>query len=344
MAILQAMDGTGSSEKKILECVPNVSEGRDERIIRKVGEAFDSVKGARLLHVDSNPDANRTVYTIAGEPGAVMDAALSGARAIYDSVDMRLHSGAHPRIGALDVLPLVPIRGLSMESAAALARELGKRIAAELGVPIYFYAESASRPERRELSSLRRGGYEGLPGRFADPAWAPDSGPAEFIARWGATAAGAREVLIAWNVNLDSEVLDLARRIAAELRARGKANPPFPGLKAIGWRMPGYRSVQVSFNVTDPRRSPLREVYKAVDAAAARLGCRAAGSELIGLVPSFALEEAGKASMGEAGKTGARAPAELIAAGVAALGLESLRPFRSVERVLEYALADMEVP
>jgi glutamate formiminotransferase/formiminotetrahydrofolate cyclodeaminase len=282
------------------------------------------------------------VYTIAGEPAAVLKAALLGAKAIYESVDMRLHSGAHPRIGALDVLPLVPLRGISMETAAALARELGARIAAELGVPVYLYADSASRPERRELSSLRRGGYEGLPSRFVDPAWKPDSGPAEFLPRWGATAVGAREVLIAWNVNLDSDDLDLAKRIAAELRARGKADPPFPGLKAIGWRMPGYRSVQVSFNVTDPRRSPLLRVYRAVDAAAAPSGARAAGSELIGLVPAFALEEAGKEALSEAGYGAERSPRELIAAGAAALGLESLRPFRAEERVLEYALARME--
>jgi glutamate formiminotransferase len=297
-------------------------------MLDEISRAFSSVPSAQLLHIDSNSDANRTVFTLAGSPDGVAAASLAGARAIHRLIDMSRHTGVHPRIGALDVLPFVPLSGCSMADCAALARDAGRRIADELSVPVFFYGEAALRPERRELSFLRKGGYEALPEKLADPAWLPDAGPNSFLPRWGATACGAREVLVAWNLNLDRPDLGLARDIAADLRGAGGA---FPGLKAIGWLMDRYGLAQVSLNVTDFRSTPLAAIYAEARRSAERRGARVTGSELIGLIPLAALIGADSAAAGPES-------AADIAAAVKGLGLASLRPFVPETRILEFAL------
>jgi glutamate formiminotransferase/formiminotetrahydrofolate cyclodeaminase len=325
----------------IIESVPNFSEGRDQNVIREIGKALGSIPRARLLDVDPGYDANRTVYTLAGEPEAVALALKAGARAAYALIDMSRHSGQHPRLGALDVLPIIPLEGITMEECSSLARGLARELAAELGLPFYLYARSAARPERVELSAVRAGGYESLAARLADDAWAPDFGPRAFNPRWGASVCGARDILIAWNINLDSDDAAKAKRIAARLRSARPAGPdgsagrgPFPGLKAIGWYMAEYGRAQVSCNVCDFRRSPLAEVYAHAARLAAQEGCSVAGSELVGMAPLEALLDSGRilAGKGTTDRDG------LVAAAVRGLGLDSLRPFDPDRRVLEYAL------
>jgi glutamate formiminotransferase / formiminotetrahydrofolate cyclodeaminase len=329
--------------KGLLESVPNFSEGRNPVVIHAIAEALNSITGAALLHVDSSFDANRTVYTLAGYPDAVIEALKAGARCAFRGIDMASHSGTHPRIGALDVLPLVPLSGMTMEYCSRMAAGLASELAAELEVPFYLYARSARSEERRELSAIRRGGYEGLEEKLKDDAWAPDSGPRRFIPSWGATICGARDFLIAWNVNLSVKDESIAKAIAARLRRGPDGHRRFPGLKAIGWYMEGYGCAQVSCNVCDFRAAPLYAVYSEISRLADEFGCGVRGSELIGLIPLEAMLAAGisvlaaKASVldADAEKEGRE---KIIAAAVTGLGLDSLRPFEPNERILELAL------
>jgi glutamate formiminotransferase / formiminotetrahydrofolate cyclodeaminase len=356
--------------ERIVECVPNFSEGRDPGIIDAIARSISSTPGAFLLGVDPGADANRTVYTFAGGPEAVLAAALAAARAARELIDMSRHSGEHPRMGALDVCPFVPVSGVSMEDCVALSKSFGEELAGELGVPVYLYERSASRPGRRSLAAVRSGGYEGLAARLASPEWAPDFGPASFVPSWGATAAGAREFLIAYNVNLDTRDAGIAREIAARVRESGRAarggdgkavadaegrTVRIPGLlkavRAIGWYMEGYGRAQVSMNLLDYRRTGLREAYEVVASEAAKLGRRATGSELVGLAPLAAVAEAGRRCLGGAGGSegsgGGRASEppgdtagerELVGAAVRGLGLDELAPFDPEARIFEYAL------
>jgi glutamate formiminotransferase/formiminotetrahydrofolate cyclodeaminase len=334
--------------KGLLESVPNFSEGRNPALIQAIAEALSSVAGAALLHVDSSFDANRTVYTLAGYPDAVVEALKAGARCAFRGIDMAEHSGTHPRIGALDVLPLVPLSGMTMEDCSRMAADLASELAAELEVPFYLYAHSANREERRELSAIRRGGYEGLAEKLKDDAWAPDSGPRRFVPSWGATVCGARDFLIAWNVNLSGKDESIAKAIAARLRRGPDGRGRFPGLKAIGWYMEAYGCAQASCNVCDFRAAPLYAVYAEISKLAQEFGCEARGSELIGLIPLEAVLAAGasvlaekasglatEASVPDAEKAGRE---RIIAAAVKGLGLDSLRPFEPNERILELAL------
>jgi glutamate formiminotransferase len=320
----------------LLESVPNFSEGRNAVIIQAITDALSSVPGAALLHVDSGFDANRTVYTLAGSPNAVVEALKAGARCAYRRIDMSLHSGAHPRIGALDVLPLVPLAGLEMETCDRLARELAADLAKELDVPFYLYARSARREDRRELSAIRRGGYEGLREKLDDDAWLPDFGPRRFSSRWGATVCGARDFLVAWNVNLSTRDVTTAKAVAARLRADPDGKRRFPGLKAIGWYMEEYGCAQVSCNVYDFRAAPLAELYAVISAFAEEAGCAVRGSELIGLVPLEAVLSSGAFFIGADARNADRE--KLIAAAVDGLGLGSRKPFEPKERILELAL------
>ncbi len=326
----------------LIESVPNFSEGRNRESLDAISAALSSVPGAALLHRDSGPDAGRTVYSLAGEVPAVLAALKAGAREAFARIDMRLHEGNHPRLGALDVLPLIPLSGMNMEDCAGLARDLARDIAQELGVPFYLYAQSARNSQRRALSDIRRGGYEGLEAKLADDEWIPDFGPRLFVPSWGASVCGARDFLIAWNINLEGGSLEIAKKIAARLRfspqGRGDATGgPFPGLKAIGWWMEGYGRAQISCNVYDIHAAPLAQVYLHARKLASEYGCGLGGSELIGLIPLRAMEASGRAFWKAKEKP---ERGDLIQAAVEGLGLDALGPFRARERILELALQE----
>jgi len=264
-----------------------VSEGRDSRVIEAIAQAVRAVPGARLADVHADPDHNRSVFTFLGPPRAVEEAALALAAAVFASVDMREHRGIHPRIGALDVLPLVPLRDVSMDEAVALARRVGERLGREHGVPVYFYGAAATRLERRAVRDIRRGEYEGLAARLADPAWCPDCGPAAFHPRGGAVAIGARDILVAFNVWLDTQDLSAARAIASAVR---ESSGGLPSVQALGLPLARRGLVQVSMNLLDHRRTGIGRAYDAVAAEAARRGIPIKRAELVGLAPRAAFE------------------------------------------------------
>ncbi len=271
----------------LLECVPNVSEGRDRRAIEAIAQAVRAVPGARLADVHADPDHNRSVFTFLGPPRAVEEAALALAAAVFARVDMREHRGIHPRIGALDVLPFVPLRDVSMDEAVALARRVGERLGREHGLPVYFYGAAATRPERRAVRDIRRGEYEGLAARLADPAWCPDCGPTLFHAQGGAIAVGARDILVAFNVWLDSRDLGVAREIASAVR---ESSGGLSFVQALGLPLERRGLVQVSMNLLDHRRTGIGRAYDAVAADAARRGITIKRAELVGLAPRAAFE------------------------------------------------------
>ncbi len=329
----------------LVECVPNVSEGRDASIIdtftRTIAEAAD----VHLLHVDAGYDAHRTVFTFAGPPEAVGDAAIALGRVVASRVDMRRHHGAHPRIGALDVCPFVPLSHCTLERCALLARRVASALAHDLDLPVYLYEAAAFRPGRRSLAELRRGEYEALASRLTSPDGAPDFGPSRPSPRLGATVVGARPFLIAWNVSLDTQDVAVARRIAGRVRASGTRQRlpdgrtvhvpgQLPALRAVGWAMPAYGLTQVSMNLLDHHVTSLHAAWTAVSAEAAREGVRVAGSELVGLVPLEALVAAGRALL-SSGPTGDAAAVE---AAIAGLGLAHLAPFDPHQRIVEWRL------
>jgi glutamate formiminotransferase / 5-formyltetrahydrofolate cyclo-ligase len=267
--------------------VPNVSEGRDPRAIEAIAQTVRAVPGARLADVHADPDHNRSVFTFLGPPRAVEEAALALAAAVFARVDMREHRGIHPRIGALDVLPFVPLREATMDGAVALARRVGERLGREHGVPVYFYGAAATRPERRAVRDIRRGEYEGLAARLADPAWCPDCGPTLFHPRGGAIAVGARDILVAFNVWLDTQDLRAARVIASAVR---ESSGGLPSVQALGLPLERRGLVQVSMNLLDHRRTGIGRAYDAVKADAARRGIPIKRAELVGLAPRAAFE------------------------------------------------------
>ena len=271
----------------LFECVPNVSEGRDPRTIEAIADAVRAVPGARLADVHADPDHNRSVFTFLGPPRAVEEATLALAAAVFARVDMRKHRGIHPRIGALDVLPFVPLRDVSMDEAVALARRVGERLGREHAVPVYFYGAAATRSERRAVRDIRRGEYEGLAARLADPAWCPDCGPALFHPRGGAMAVGARDVLVAFNVWLDTQDLAAARAIASAVR---ESSGGLPSVQALGLPLERRGLVQISMNLLDHRRTGIGRAYDAVKAEATRRGVQIRRAELVGLAPRAAFE------------------------------------------------------
>jgi glutamate formiminotransferase len=277
--------------------VPNVSEGRDPRAIEAIAQAVRAVPGARLADVHADPDHNRSVFTFLGPPRAVEEAALALAAAVFARVDMREHRGIHPRIGALDVLPFIPLREATMDEAVALARRVGERLGREHGVPVYFYGAAATRPERRAVRDIRRGEYEGLAARLADPAWCPDCGPAAFHPRGGAIAVGARDILVAFNVWLDTQDLAAARAIASAVR---ESSGGLPFVQALGLPLERRGLVQVSMNLLDHRRTGIGRAYDAVAAKAARRGIPIKRAELVGLAPLAAFDGRAPETMGMA--------------------------------------------
>ncbi|MBQ2423735.1 MAG: glutamate formimidoyltransferase [Alistipes sp.] len=351
--------------KRIIECVPNFSEGRDMEIINQITAAITSAANVRLLDVDPGEATNRTVVTFAGEPEDVVEAAFAGVKRAAELIDMRKHKGAHPRMGATDVLPLVPVSGVTLEQCAQLARELAKRIATELHIPVYCYEAAAFTPERKNLAVCREGEYEALAQRFADPASAPDFGGEQWnesTARSGATAVGARDFLIAVNYNLNTTSTRRANAIAFDVREKGRpvreGNPiigkvvtdengepimrpgTLKGTKAIGWYIEEYGIAQVSMNITDIALTPLHIAFDEVCRAAGERGIRVTGTEIVGLVPKRTLIEAGKYFLRKQHRSVGIAESEIIRIAVKSMGLDELKPFVPEEKIIEYMLAD----
>lgn len=350
-------------EKRIVECVPNFSEGRDKEVIRQIVAAIEASGGVKVLDVDPGEATNRTVVTFVGEPEAVVEAAFAGVKAAAERIDMRHHKGAHPRMGATDVLPLVPVSGITLEECAALARELARRIADELHVPTYCYEAAAFRPERRNLAVCRAGEYEALPKKLAHEETAPDFGARPYdegVARTGATTVGARDFLIAVNFNLNTTSTRRANAIAFDVREKGRpvregnpitgrivkdadGNPvmrpgTLPATKAIGWYIEEYGIAQVSMNLTDISRTPLHVAFDEVCRKADARGVRVTGTEIVGLVPKRALLEAGRYFLRKQHRSTGIAEEEIVRLAVKSMGLDDLKPFHPEEKVIEYLL------
>jgi glutamate formiminotransferase/formiminotetrahydrofolate cyclodeaminase len=339
----------------IVECVPNFSEGRDTTIIAAIREAIASA-GVSVLDVDPGEATNRTVITFVGHPTTVLEAAARGIAEASRRIDMRQHQGAHPRIGATDVCPFVPVANVSMEDCADLARALAERVGA-MGIPVYLYERAASRPERTNLADIRAGEYEGLATKLADPHWAPDAGPSEWsdsIARTGATVIGARPFLIAFNVNLNTRNVRKANKIGALIREKGiyRKDPEgniirdaegkgirdpgmFPCVKAIGWYIPEYERCQVSINFTDHTVSPVHLVVDTIRRVADQEGVVVTGCELVGLIPKEALLAAGRHYLSRQGANPGAPEGELIEVAIRSLGLSDLRPFDPDKAIIE---------
>jgi glutamate formiminotransferase/formiminotetrahydrofolate cyclodeaminase len=327
---------------KLVECVPNFSEGRNPAVIEAIADAIRSTAGVTLLDVDPGADTNRTVVTFIGAPEGVLEGAFAGISKAAELIDMRRHSGAHSRIGACDVCPFVPVRGVSMDECVGLARQLGRRAGDELGIPVYLYEEAATRAERRNLAEIRKGEYEGLADKLKDPGWQPDFGPAEFNEKSGAVVIGAREFLIAYNFNLDTQDVQIAKKIAWAIREAGRQGVPgrFKHVKAVGWYMEDFGCAQVSMNLTHYKETPLAEVFDEVCAQAERHGARCTGSELVGLIPEDCLLQAGRYFITQAGKSAGVPRSELIRVAVQRLGLNELYPFQPEEKIIEKRIPD----
>ncbi|MEE1089872.1 MAG: glutamate formimidoyltransferase [Paludibacteraceae bacterium] len=352
-------------QKKLIECVPNFSEGRDLTVIKQITDVIEKVEGIKLLDVDPGEATNRTVVTFVGEPEQVMEAAFQAVRKAAELIDMRNHHGAHPRMGATDVCPLVPVAGVTLEECAEYARQLGKRIGDELGVPVYAYEAAAFTPARRNLAVCRKGEYEALSQRFGVAEENPDFGPTvwdENTARTGATAVGARDFLIAVNYNLNSTSTRRANAIAFDVREKGRpmregGSPvgkvmkdengkdimipgTLKGTKAIGWFIDEYGIAQVSMNITDIKTTPLHVAFDEVCRCAANRGLRVTGAEIVGLVPKSTLIEAGKYFLRKQQRSVGLHDEEIIKIAGKSLGLDDLKPVNPEEKVIEYLIED----
>lgn len=345
--------------KRLIECVPNFSEGNDLSIIKQITDSIEAVEGVKLLDVDPGKATNRTVVTFVGEPEAVVEAAFQGVKRASELIDMRYHHGEHPRIGATDVLPLVPVAGVTLEECAQMARALAERIATELKVPTYCYESAALRPERKNLAVVRKGEYEGLQQRITQPDEMPDFGGGEWTeqaARSGATVVGARDFLIAVNFNLNTTSTRRANAIAFDVREKGRPMRDKPivgkimkdengktimipgtlkGCKAIGWFIEEYGIAQVSMNITDIAATPLHIAFEEVCRAAAARGVRVTGTEIVGLVPRSALLEAGKYFLRKQQRSLGITDEEILDIAVRSMGLSELTPFRPEEKIVE---------
>jgi len=332
--------------RKLVECVPNFSEGRDRAVIDAIADAIRATAGCALLDVDPGASTNRTVYTFVGEPGAVVEGALAAARVARLRIDMRTQKGEHPRVGALDVCPFVPVSGVTMDDCVALAHDFGRRAAADLGIPVYLYGHAAGADHRRTLQQIRAGEYEALAERIGKPDWAPDYGPAELVPQWGATCAGARDFLIAYNVNVLG-TKEQAHRIALNVREQGRG-PGQPGrlkaVRAIGWWVEEYGLAQVSINLEDYQTTPPHVAFEACVEEARALNVAVAGSELVGLIPLQAMLMAAEHTIAKENLfvLDERQKIRLV---VERLGLSSVHPFVPEKRIIEYMMPkDEEEP
>ncbi len=352
------------TNNRLIECVPNFSEGRDMNIIRQITDEIESVEGVRLLDVDPGRDTNRTVVTFVGEPEAVCEAAFRAVKKAVRVIDMSKHSGAHPRMGATDVCPLVPVAGITMEETVTYARSLAKRIGEELSLPVFCYESAALEEQRRNLADIRAGEYEGLRRKLEDPAWKPDFGPARFDAGAGAVIVGARDFLVAFNVNLNTTSVRRANAIAFDVRERGReeregdpitgkivkdaeGNPVMiPGtlkaVKAIGWYIPEYSIAQISMNLTNIGVTPVHLAFDEVCRKAEARGVRVTGSELVGLIPLKSMLEAGKYFLHKQQRSAGVSEEELVKTAVRSMGLSELKPFNPEEKIIEYILQEKQ--
>lgn len=352
---------------KLIECVPNFSEGRDMAVIKQITDEIEKIDGVKLLDVDPGATTNRTVVTFVGTPDEVVEAAFQAVKKAQEVIDMRQHKGDHPRFGATDVCPLVPISDITMEETAAYARKLGQRIGDELGIPVYLYENAATEEKRRNLANNREGEYEGLKEKLSDPAWKPDLGPAEFnesVARSGATAVGARDFLIAVNFNLNTTSTRRANAIAFDVREKGRpkreGNPitgkpivdesgepvmipgTLKGTKAIGWYIEEYGIAQVSMNITNLSETPLHIAFDEVSEKAAARGIRVTGLEIVGLVPKKAIIDAGKYYLTKQTRSLGITESEIVKIAIKSMGLDDLKPFDPKEKIIEYVLSSDE--
>ena len=350
--------------KRIIECVPNFSEGRDMNVINRIVDAIKETAGVSVLDVDPGEATNRTVVTFVGEPEAVVDAAFRGVKKASELIDMRKHTGAHPRIGATDVLPLIPVAGITLEECAEMARTLAERIASELNIPTYCYEAAAFRPERKNLAVCRKGEYEGLAERADKEGEAPDFGSRKFdepMARSGATVVGARDFLIAVNFNLNTTSTRRANAIAFDVREKGRPMRQGPsvtdkpvvdengktvmipgtlkGTKAIGWFIDEYGIAQVSMNITDITTTPLHVAFDEVSRAANARGIRVTGTEIVGLVPKSAITDAGRYFLHKQQRSSGIPESEIVRMAVKSMGLDELKPFDANEKIIEYLIA-----
>ena len=350
--------------QQILECVPNISEGRDQSIIDAVASVVHGVDGVKLLDVDAGAATNRTVITFAGEPSAVIEAAFLLVKKASELIDMSKQTGAHPRMGATDVCPLVPVAGMTLEDVVPYAHALGERIGRELGIPGYFYESAAKEAKRKNLANCRSGEYEGLSAKFQDSAWQPDFGDVSGDAwvKTGATAVSARNFLVAYNINLNTTSTRWANAIAFDIRERGRVkreggsltgkivkdaqgNPvnvpgELPCVKGIGWFIEEYGVAQISYNLTDISVTSMHAAFDATCQSAERRGLRVTGSELIGLVPLQAMLDAGKHYLAKQKRSSGVSDAEIIKIAIKSMGLDELGPFDPAKRIIEYQLAD----
>lgn len=348
----------------LIECVPNFSEGRDPAVIKQITDAIESVEGVRLLDVDPGKATNRTVVTFVGPPEPVCEAAFRGAQKAAELIDMRKHKGEHPRFGAIDVCPLVPVANITMDQTVEFARRLGRRIGDELGISVYCYECAALVDARRNLAVCREGEYEGLAAKLARPEWKPDFGPSVLNAKSGAVAVGARDFLVAYNVNLNSTSTRRANSIAFDIREKGRKlrqGDPITGpvvkdaagneiwqpgslksVKAIGWFIEEYGIAQISINLTNLSVTPLHVAFDEVCRKAAERGIRVTGSELVGLVPLRAMLDAGRYFLKKQKRSTGVSDRELVRIAIKSLGLNDLYPFKPEEKIIEYAIAEKD--
>ena len=343
--------------QKLIECVPNFSEGGDADVIRQITDAIESAEGVSLLDVDPGATTNRTVVTFVGTPEAAVEGAFRGIEKAAELIDMRKHKGAHPRMGATDVCPFIPVSNVTWEEAIACAKQLGQRVGEELKIPVYLYEKAATNSLRVNLASIRAGEYEGFSEKIKDPAWKPDFGPASFNENSGATAIGARAFLVAYNVNLNTKAVRRANSVAFDVRENGRVKTDdgtptgkpvldskgepvrIPGLlkhvKAIGWYVEEYGIAQVSINLTNIDQTPLHAAFDACNESANKRGLRVTGSEIVGMVPKKCLVDAGKYFLQKQNWSEGSAEEELIDIAIRSMGLSELKPFNPKEKIIE---------
>ncbi|HOV11806.1 MAG TPA: glutamate formimidoyltransferase, partial [Bacteroidales bacterium] len=348
--------------KQLIECVPNFSEGNNMNIIKQITDVMEAVPGVKLLDVDPGKATNRTVVTIAGAPEDVVEAAFRGIKKASEIIDMRKHKGEHPRFGATDVCPFVPIAGITMEETVVFAHKLAERVGNELGIPVYCYENAAFTEERRNLANCRAGEYEGLQKKLSDPHWKPDFGPAKFNAHAGATAIGARDFLVAYNVNLNTTSTRRANAVAFDIREKGRPkregnpvtgkivkdaegnNVMIPGslkaCKAIGWFIEEYGIAQISINLTNISITPVHVAFEEACKKSGERGLRVTGSEIVGLIPLKAMLDAGKYFLKKQHRSVGVSQDELIKIAIKSLGLDDLKPFNPREKIIEFVLED----
>ena len=352
--------------KILISCVPNFSEGRNKAALDEIAQAIRAVQGVALLHIDPGASTNRTVFTFVGTPEDVIEAAFQAIRAAANLIDMRVHSGAHPRMGATDVCPLVPLSGISWQELVPYSIQLARRVGKELDIPVYLYEYSAAASHRKSLSAIREGEYEGFANKMKQPQWLPDFGPVTFNLKSGATVIGVREFLVAYNVNLNSKSVRLANSVAFDVRENGRVRTEngkptgkpvigsdgeperIPGMlkhcKGIGWYVEEYGIAQVSMNLTNLTETPLHKAFEACEVSAQKRGLRVTGSEVVGLLPKKCLVEAGKFFLEKQGRSTGIPEEDLIEIAVKSLGLSELSPFIASERIIELAAFKNNAP